>query len=381
MGHRADGSNSKPSAGKDLNELKDPSEPNLLNQPQNTEGNDMDFEFENVVVTGAAGFIGFHLCQRLLNDGIRVTGIDNLNPYYDVQLKEARLKNILPDPNFTLAKLDLTDRNGLNELFHNHHFDVVVNLAAQAGVRYSLENPHAYVDSNIVGFVNILECCRHNDVKHLVFASSSSVYGANTAMPFSVHHNVDHPVSLYAATKKANELMAHTYSHLYGLSCTGLRFFTVYGPWGRPDMALFLFTKAILENKPIQVFNHGKMQRDFTYVDDIIEGVVRIMGRLAEPNTKWRGDGPDPGTSYAPYKIYNIGNNNPVELLEFIGEIENALGRKAHKEFLDLQPGDVPATYADVDDLIADVGFKPATPITTGIRKFIEWYREYYAVA
>ena len=340
----------------------------------------MDFEFENVVVTGAAGFIGFHLCQRLLNDGIRVTGIDNLNPYYDVRLKEARLENILPDPNFTLAKLDLADRNGLNELFHNNHFDGVVNLAAQAGVRYSLENPHAYVDSNLVGFVNILECCRHNDVKHLVFASSSSVYGANTAMPFSVHHNVDHPVSLYAATKKANELMAHTYSHLYGISCTGLRFFTVYGPWGRPDMALFLFTKAILENKPIQVFNHGKMQRDFTYIDDIVEGVVRVMGRLAEPNPKWRGDDPDPGTSYAPYKIYNIGNNNPVELLEFIEVIENALGRKAHKEFLDLQPGDVPATYADVDDLIADVGFKPATPIATGIRKFIEWYREYYAV-
>jgi UDP-glucuronate 4-epimerase len=340
----------------------------------------MDFEFENVVVTGAAGFIGFHLCQRLLNDGIRVTGIDNLNPYYDVQLKEARLENILSDPNFTLAKMDLAERNGLNELFNNNHFDVVVNLAAQAGVRYSLENPHAYVDSNLVGFVNILECCRHNDVKHLVFASSSSVYGANTKMPFSVHHNVDHPVSLYAVTKKANELMAHSYSHLYGLCCTGLRFFTVYGPWGRPDMALFLFTKAILENKPIQVFNHGKMQRDFTYIDDIIEGVVRVMSRLAKPNPKWRGDDPDPGTSYAPYKVYNIGNNHPVELLEFIGVIEQALNRKAHKEFLDLQPGDVPATYADVDDLVADVGFKPATPITTGIRKFVEWYREYYAV-
>ncbi len=340
----------------------------------------MDFEFENVVVTGAAGFIGFHLCQRLLNNGIRVTGIDNLNPYYDVRLKEARLENILPDPNFTLVKLDLTDRNRLDELFQNNHFDVVVNLAAQAGVRYSLENPGAYVDSNLVGFVNILECCRHTAVKHLVFASSSSVYGANTEMPFSVHHNVDHPVSLYAATKKANELMAHTYSHLYGLSCTGLRFFTVYGPWGRPDMALFLFTKAILENKAIQVFNHGKMQRDFTYIDDIIEGVVRVMGRLAKSNPKWRGDDPDPGTSYAPYKIYNIGNNNPVELLEFIGVIENSLGRKARKEFRDLQPGDVPATYADIDDLIADVGFKPATPIATGIGKFIEWYREYYGV-
>ena len=341
----------------------------------------MAFKFENVVVTGAAGFIGFHLCQRLLNDGIRVTGIDNLNSYYDVRLKEARLEKILPDPNFTLAKLDLTDRAGLDELFHQNQFDVVVNLAAQAGVRYSLENPHAYVDSNLVGFVNILECCRHTKVKHLVFASSSSVYGANTEMPFSVHHNVDHPVSLYAASKKANELMAHTYSHLYGMSCTGLRFFTVYGPWGRPDMALFLFTKAILENKPIQVFNHGKMQRDFTYIDDIIEGVVRVMGRLAKPNPEWKGDHPDPGTSYAPYKIYNIGNNNPVELLEFIEVIETALGRKAHKEFLDIQPGDVPATYANVDDLIADVGFKPATPITEGIEKFIAWYREYYAVA
>ena len=312
----------------------------------------MDFEFENVVVTGAAGFIGFHLCRRLLNDGIRVTGIDNMNLYYDVRLKEARLGNLLPDPNFTFAKLDLADRSGLTELFKDKHFDVVVNLAAQAGVRYSLENPHAYVDSNLVGFVNILECCRHHRVKHLVFASSSSVYGANTAMPFSVHHNVDHPVSLYAATKKANELMAHTYSHLYGLRCTGLRFFTVYGPWGRPDMALFLFTKAILENKPIQVFNHGKMQRDFTYIDDIIEGVVRVMGRLPKPNPEWRGDDPDPGTSYAPYKIYNIGNNNPVELIEFMEEIENALGRKAQKEFVDLQPGDVPATYADVDDLM-----------------------------
>ena len=341
----------------------------------------MAVEFDNVVVTGAAGFIGFHLCQRLLKDGVRVTGIDNLNPYYDVRLKEARLENILPDPNFTLAKLDLTDRSGLEKLFHNHRFDVVVNLAAQAGVRYSLENPHAYVDSNLVGFVNILECCRHTDVKHLVFASSSSVYGANTKMPFSVHHNVDHPVSLYAATKIANELMAHTSSHLSGLSCTGLRFFTVYGPWGRPDMALFMFTKAILENKPIRVFNHGKMQRDFTYIDDIVEGVVRVMGRLATPNPGWRGDDPDPGSSYAPYKIYNIGNNNPVELLEFIGVIEKALGLKAQKEFLDLQPGDVPATYADVDDLIADVGFKPETPIATGIRKFVEWYREYYAVA
>jgi UDP-glucuronate 4-epimerase len=339
----------------------------------------MAFKYENVLVTGAAGFIGFQLSRRLLNDGIRVTGVDNLNPYYDVRLKQDRLDKISSADNFTFVNYDLTDREALEDLFGSNDFDVVVNLAAQAGVRYSLTNPHAYVDSNIVGFVNILECCRHHKVKHLVFASSSSVYGANTNMPFSIHHNVDHPVSLYAATKKANELMAHTYSHLYGLCCTGLRFFTVYGPWGRPDMALFLFTKAITESKPITVFNHGKMQRDFTYIDDIIEGVVRVMARLPEPNPAWRGDNPDPGTSYAPYKLYNIGNNNPVELIEFIEEIENALGRKAEKEFVDLQPGDVPATYADVDDLIQDVGFKPETSIATGIRRFIEWYQEYYA--
>jgi len=339
----------------------------------------MAFKYEKVLVTGAAGFIGFQLSRRLLNDGIRVTGVDNLNPYYDVRLKQDRLDKISSAGNFTFVNYDLTDREALEDLFGSNDFDVVVNLAAQAGVRYSLTNPHAYVDSNIVGFVNILECCRHHKVKHLVFASSSSVYGANTNMPFSIHHNVDHPVSLYAATKKANELMAHTYSHLYGLCCTGLRFFTVYGPWGRPDMALFLFTKAITEGKPITVFNHGKMQRDFTYIDDIIEGVVRVMARLPEPNPAWRGDNPDPGTSYAPYKIYNIGNNNPVELIEFIEEIENALGRKAEKEFVDLQPGDVPATYADVDDLIQDVGFKPETSIATGIRRFIEWYQEYYA--
>jgi UDP-glucuronate 4-epimerase len=254
----------------------------------------------------------------------------------------------------------------------------VVNLAAQAGVRYSLENPHAYVDANVVGFVNILECCRHNRVGHLVFASSSSVYGANTHMPFSVHHNVDHPVSLYAATKKSNELMAHTYSHLYGLRCTGLRFFTVYGPWGRPDMALFLFTQAILEGNPIKVFNHGKMQRDFTYIDDIVEGVVRTMKRSPEPNPDWSGDSPDPGTSYVPYKIYNIGNNSPIELSRFIEVIENALGREAQKDYMDMQPGDVPATYADIDDLVADVGFKPQTPIEEGIQKFVDWYKSYY---
>jgi UDP-glucuronate 4-epimerase len=341
-------------------------------------GIDMAFEFKNVLVTGAAGFIGFHLCRKLLKDDVQITGIDNLNPYYDVGLKKDRLDNILSAPNFKFVKMDMADRSAIQDLFNNNKFDVVVNLAAQAGVRYSIENPHAYVDANLVGFVNILEGCRHCGVKHLVFASSSSVYGANTKMPFSVHHNVDHPVSLYAATKKANELMAHTYSHLYGLCCTGLRFFTVYGPWGRPDMALFLFTKAILENKPIKVFNHGKMQRDFTYIDDIIEGVVRVMGRLPEPNPEWRGDNPDPGSSYVPYKIYNIGNNNPVELIEFIGVIEKALKREADKEFVDLQPGDVPATYADVDDLTADVGFKPQTPITTGIQQFVEWYKQYY---
>ncbi|MDM8553003.1 NAD-dependent epimerase [Desulfobacterales bacterium HSG2] len=338
----------------------------------------MNFKFNTVLVTGAAGFIGFHLSKRLLENGCRVTGIDNMNDYYDVRLKEARLEHLKPHSDFSLFKTDLADREGLEKIFKETQFDVVVNLAAQAGVRYSLKNPHAYVDSNLVGFVNILECCRHNDVKHLVFASSSSVYGANTKMPFSVHDNVDHPVSLYAASKKANELMAHTYSHLYGLSCTGLRFFTVYGPWGRPDMALFLFTKAILEGNPIKVFNHGKMQRDFTYVDDIVEGVVRVMGRLPEPNPDWSGDSPDPGTSYVPYKIYNIGNNNPVELTAFIAAIEKALGKEAEKEFLDLQPGDVPATYANIDDLIRDVGFKPSTPIETGIERFIAWYREYH---
>jgi len=338
----------------------------------------MVFEFKNVLVTGAAGFIGFHLCRRLLRENVHLTGLDNLSPYYDVRLKKDRLDRILSASNFEFVEMDLADRSGMQVLFENNRFDVVVNLAAQAGVRYSLENPHAYVDSNLVGFVNILEGCRHGQVGHLVFASSSSVYGANTRMPFSVHHNVDHPVSLYAATKKANELMAHTYSHLYGLCCTGLRFFTVYGPWGRPDMALFLFTRAILENKPIKVFNHGRMQRDFTYIDDIIEGIVRVMGRLPEPNPAWQGDNPDPGTSYAPYKIYNIGNNNPVQLLDFIGAIENALQHKAEKIFLDLQAGDVVATYADVEDLTADVGFKPRTPVASGIKRFVEWYRKYY---
>lgn len=338
----------------------------------------MELKYQKVLVTGAAGFIGFHLAKRLLEDSCQVVGVDNVNPYYDVTLKEARLQELKKERNFTFIKLDLAERKQLQDLFARTGFDVVVNLAAQAGVRYSLENPHAYVDSNLVGFVNLLECCRHHAVRHLVFASSSSVYGANTAMPFSVHHNVDHPVSLYAATKKANELMAHTYSHLYRLPCTGLRFFTVYGPWGRPDMALFLFTRAILLNKPIQVYNHGKMQRDFTYIDDIIEGVVRVMGRLPAANPDWSGDAPDPGTSSAPYKIYNIGNNNPVELIKFIEVIEAALDKKATKQFMDLQPGDVVATYANVDDLIQDVGFKPATPIEDGVARFVEWYKQFY---
>jgi UDP-glucuronate 4-epimerase len=344
-------------------------------------GDKVMFEYKNVLVTGAAGFIGFHLSKRLLDSGINVVGLDNLNPYYSVNLKEDRLAQLEGRSRFTFARLDLADRSGMDRLFAANRFDVVVNLAAQAGVRYSLKNPQAYIEANIVGFTNILEGCRHHGVKHLVFASSSSVYGANTKMPFSVHHNVDHPVSLYAASKKANELMAHTYSHLYGLACTGLRFFTVYGPWGRPDMALFLFTDAILKGRPIQVFNHGRMQRDFTYIDDIVEGVVRVMGRLPAPNPAWSGERPDPGSSYAPYRIYNIGNNQPVELNHFIETIEDVLGIKARKDYLDLQPGDVPATYADVDDLMADVGFKPATLIRTGIERFIAWYKGYYAVA
>lgn len=333
-----------------------------------------------ILVTGAAGFIGFHLSQRLLNRGDEVIGLDNLNNYYDVSLKQARLAQLQSQQLFTFAQLDLADQEGINNLFTTHQFDVVVNLAAQAGVRYSLQNPHAYINSNILGFTNILEGCRHSQVKHLVFASSSSVYGANTKTPFSIHDNVDHPISLYAASKKANELMAHTYSHLYGLPTTGLRFFTVYGPWGRPDMALFLFTKAILSGQPIDVFNYGKMKRDFTYIDDIIEGVVIVTDNIPQGNPHWSGDKPDPGTSKAPYKIYNIGNNNPVELLHFIEVIEDCLGMKAQKNMLPLQPGDVTMTYADVDDLIADVGFKPATPIEVGIRRFIDWYRDYYQV-
>jgi len=331
-----------------------------------------------VLITGAAGFIGFHLAKRLIAERDEVIGLDNLNDYYEVTLKEARLAQVQGQPGFVFYKMDLADRQGLARLFTEHRPDVVVNLAAQAGVRYAQQNPYAYVDSNLVGFVNLLECCRHTGIKHLVFASSSSVYGANTKMPFSAHDNVDHPVSLYAATKKANELIAHTYSHLYDIPATGLRFFTVYGPWGRPDMALFLFTRAILEGRPINVFNFGKMQRDFTYIDDIVEGVVRVMDKPPRPNPSWTGDAPDPGTSRAPYKIYNIGNNQPVELLQFIEVLEKKLGRKAEKNLLPLQPGDVPATYADVDDLVRDVGFKPNTPIEVGVERFVAWYRSYH---
>jgi len=332
-----------------------------------------------ILVTGVAGFIGFSLAKRLLDDGIKaIVGVDNINDYYDVNLKNDRLKVLEKYPSFKFIKLDIADRERMKGMFSKERFDIVVNLAAQAGVRYSLINPYSYVDANLSGFINVLEGCRHTKVKHIVFASSSSVYGANTVMPFSVHHNVDHPVSLYAASKKANELMAHTYAHLYDLPCTGLRFFTVYGPWGRPDMALFLFTKAILDDDTIKVFNNGKMQRDFTYIDDIVEGVVRVMGNIPETNLDWDKGNPDPGTSYAPYRIYNIGNNNPVELMDFIKCVEDAVGKEARKEFLPLQPGDVPATCADIDDLKMAVGFKPRTPLREGIRRFIEWYREYY---
>jgi len=331
-----------------------------------------------VLVTGAAGFIGYHLSERLVSDGQEVTGLDNLNDYYDINLKVARLNRLETKRNFSFKKLDLTDRDSIAKLFADEGFDVVINMAAQAGVRYSLTNPHAYTSSNIEGFLNILEGCRINRVKHLVFASSSSVYGANTKIPFSVHHNVDHPLSLYAATKKANELMAHTYSTLYGLPCTGLRFFTVYGPWGRPDMALFIFTKAIIEGRPIDVFNFGKMQRDFTYIDDVIEGVVRVMQRIPKPNPQWSGTNSDAASSQSPYRLYNIGHNQPVALTRFIEVLEQCLGRKAQMNFLPLQPGDVPVTYADVEDLMKDVGFKPSTPIEQGIRKFTEWYLSYY---
>lgn len=332
------------------------------------------------LVTGVAGFIGFHLSKSLLERGEKVIGVDNISDYYDITLKQARLSQLYQKDNFHFYKLDLTDKQGIAEVFAEFRPEKVAHLAAQAGVRYSLTNPQVYIDSNVVGFINILEGCRHSNVKHLVFASSSSVYGANKKMPFSVHDNVDHPLSLYAATKKANELMAHTYSHLYRIPITGLRFFTVYGPWGRPDMALFLFTKAILEGKTIDVFNYGKMRRDFTYVDDIVEGVVRVLERIPEPNSEWSGYNPDPGTSSAPYKIYNIGNNNPVELGHYIQVLEDCLGRKAQKNLLPLQPGDVPETYADVEDLENAVGFKPSIPIEVGIPRFVEWYRSYYKV-
>jgi UDP-glucuronate 4-epimerase len=330
------------------------------------------------LVTGAAGFIGYHLSQRLLALGHEVVGLDNLNDYYDVHLKEARLARLQVQPGFTFVKLDLADRIRMEKLFGEYRFDRVVNLAAQAGVRYSLTNPHAYINSNVVGFMNVLEGCRHAKIKHLVFASSSSVYGANTKMPFSVQDNVDHPLSLYAASKKANELMAHSYAHLYELPCTGLRFFTVYGPWGRPDMSLFLFTKAILEGRPIDVFNYGRHRRDFTYIDDIVEGVVRVLDCVPEPDASWTGDLPNPASSLAPYRLYNIGNHQPVELMTVIELLETALGRKSQKNMLPMQLGDVPETYADVDELIQVVGFKPSTPIEEGIRRFVGWYREFY---
>jgi UDP-glucuronate 4-epimerase len=333
-----------------------------------------------ILVTGAAGFIGFHVAQRLLARGDQVVGLDNINNYYDVRLKNARLDQLTGRKGFSFYQIDLGDRDGIARAFAGEQFDRVVNLAAQAGVRYSLTNPQAYIESNLTGFTNILEGCRHNGVKHLVYASSSSVYGANTNMPFSVHQNVDHPVSLYAATKKANELMAHTYAHLYGLPCTGLRFFTVYGPWGRPDMALFIFTRAILAGKPIDVFNHGKMRRDFTYIDDIVEGIIRTLDHTAAANPEWSGDRPDPATSRAPYRLYNIGNNQPVELMHLIATLEAALGKKAEKNLLPMQPGDVPATCANVDDLTRDVGFKPATPIEVGVKNFVDWYRGFYKV-
>lgn len=333
-----------------------------------------------ILVTGAAGFIGFHLAHRLLKSGRNVVGLDSLDPYYDVRLKKDRLDILRGFPGFEFQHIDMSDRKPMEELFRTHDFDVVVNLAAQAGVRHSLENPHVYIDSNVVGFLNILEGCRHHSVRHLVFASSSSVYGANGAIPFSVHDNVDHPVSLYAATKKANELMAHSYAHLYGLPCTGLRFFTVYGPWGRPDMALFIFTRAILEGNPIPVFNHGNMQRDFTYIDDIIEGTTRVLDRPPGPTEGWDRQIPDPGTSYAPYRVYNIGNDRSVRLMDFIETIEECLGKKATKDLMDIQPGDVPASRANIDDLARDFGFKPATSLKEGITNFIAWYREYYRV-
>ena len=331
-----------------------------------------------ILVTGCAGFIGFHVAQILLERGDEVVGIDNLNNYYDVTLKEARLAILQKHAKFRFAKLDFVDRIEMPAVFAREKFERVIHLGAQAGVRYSIQNPLAYIDSNVVGFANILEGCRHNKVEHLVYASTSSVYGANTKMPFSVHQNVDHPLSFYAATKKANELMAHTYAHLYSLPVTGLRFFTVYGPWGRPDMALFLFAKNILAGKPIDVFNYGNHRRDFTYIDDIASGVVHAMDRVAAPNTSWNGDDPDPGTSNGPYRLYNIGNNRPVELMRYIELLEECLGKKAQKNLLPLQQGDVPDTFADIEDLVRDVGYRPATPVEEGVRRFVDWYVGYY---
>jgi UDP-glucuronate 4-epimerase len=330
------------------------------------------------LVTGAAGFIGFHVSQKLLARGDTVVGVDNLNDYYRVTLKQDRLALLAPHPAFHFRQLDIANRDEMSALFQAEQADVVVHLAAQAGVRYSLENPAAYVDSNLVGFVNVLEGCRHSDVKHLVYASSSSVYGANKKLPFAIDDPVDHPLSLYAATKKANELMAHSYSHLYSIPTTGLRFFTVYGPWGRPDMAIWLFAEAILHGRPINVFNHGKMRRDFTYIDDIVEGVVRVADRNPQPGTLQPGQEPGPGTSLAPFRIYNIGNNEPIELCHLIELVEKIVGKPAQRNFLPMQPGDVLETYADVDDLMRDVGFRPGTPIEVGIARFVQWYREYH---
>jgi len=332
-----------------------------------------------ILITGSAGFIGYNLTEKLLQLNHTVIGVDNLNDYYEVSLKENRLKQI-HDDNFNLHQINLENKVALNKVFETEKPDVVINLAAQAGVRYSLENPHAYIESNIVGFVNILEACRHNEVEQLIYASSSSVYGANTSLPFSTSDNIDHPLSLYAATKKANELMAHTYSSLYGIPTTGLRFFTVYGPWGRPDMALFKFTKNIIEGKPIDVYNNGDMMRDFTYVDDIVEAISRLVEKKAEPNPEWSGKNPDPSSSYAPYKVYNIGNNSPVSLMEFIEAIEEKVGKKAIKNYMPLQAGDVPATYADVEDLYRDIDFRPQTSIKDGVGKFVDWYIDYYKV-
>ncbi len=334
--------------------------------------------YNKILVTGAAGFIGFHIAKALMEQGREVVGLDNLNAYYDVSLKEARLKMLEAFPGFRFLRASLEDRPVIEEFFAREHFDAVINLAAQAGVRYSLQNPHTYIESNVVGFLNVLEGCRHTNVKHLVYASSSSVYGANASVPFSEHHSADHPVSLYAATKKSNELMAHTYAHLFGLPATGLRFFTVYGPWGRPDMAYFSFTKAILEGRTIDVYNHGRMQRDFTYIDDVVNGVVRVLEHPPQPDPDWNAAAPDPAGSSAPYRIYNIGNNQPVELGRFINILEECLQKQASKNMRPLQPGDVPVTCADVDDLMRLAGFKPGMPLETGLRHFVEWYRDYY---